>query len=171
MKKKSLEKKQELPFFEDDEVQDEAIDEETLPESPVFSTTNPVPKKNIAVTAHQGVPFIPEDELLEHNLSRDMEQDSTIKTVSKELFSSKDIDLKTEVSHNEINQIVKLNFLKARWQVDNIEVLTDSFLRLRVSKERKSRREFVETVQLENKNAQGGGWMSKLFGGGGGGNP
>lgn len=137
------------------------------PSIPEFTTER---QQNVpAMAAKEATPFIPEDELLEHNLSRDMESDSNIKTVSKELFSSKDIDLKTEVSHNEINEITKINFLKARWGVDNIEVLTDSFLRLRVSKERKSRREFVETVQLEGRNQQGGSFLSRMFGGGGNG--
>lgn len=109
-----------------------------------------------------------ESDLLETNLSRDVETDSHVKSVSRELFNRSNIDLKTEVNHDEINQVTKIRFLEDKFGIANADVLIQSFLALRVSKERKSRREFVESLQTENKNAQGGFGqaISKLFGGG-----
>lgn len=113
------------------------------------------------------------DPLLETSLQQEIESESNIKSVSKELFSHQNIDLKTEVSHDEINNITRLQFLKHRFGIQNIDVLTDTFLRLRVSKQRKSRQEFISALQTENRNAQGGGLIGKLgnmFGGNGGNN-
>lgn len=148
------------------EEQEEFLAELTEPEQ---LKELPVLPENRALSSQQS--FIPEDALLEHNLSQEVESDNNIKSMGKELFSSKDVDLKTEVSHNEINHLVRLQFLDSRFNIDNVGVLSKTFMRLRVSLERKSRREFVETVQLENRNAQGGNFFTRLFGGGGGNTP
>lgn len=101
----------------------------------------------------------------QHNL---MEQDNDIKTVSRELFSRQNIEAKTELSHNEIIHVTKLRFLKERFGVRNVEDLITSLETLRVSKDRKSRKEFVDALQTENRSNQGSGFFSgfkKLFGG------
>jgi hypothetical protein len=107
-----------------------------------------------------------QDALLEQSLSQEVVQETNIKTVSKELFNRQNIELKTEVSHNEINHVAKLKFLQERFGVANIDVLCDNFLALRVSKDRKSRGEFVSSLQADNKAQQGGSFLSKMFGGG-----
>lgn len=109
--------------------------------------------------------------LLENTLQTEVEQEHHVKSVSKELFNKENIDLKTEVSHDEINHITKIRFLQNKFEVDNVDILLKSFLNLRVSKKRQSRREFIDALQTENRNAQGGGFMSKLFGGGNNNNP
>jgi hypothetical protein len=116
------------------------------------------------------IKFPTPEPLLENQLNVQMEQETHIKSVSKELFSVGAIDLKTEVTHNEINAITKLRFLENKYGVSNINTLINSLLALRVSKGRKSRREFIDSLQAERRNEQGGNWMTKLFGGGGGGN-
>lgn len=103
--------------------------------------------------------------LLESDLSVDVEQDNQVKSVSKELFNKVQIDLKTEVTHDEINNIARLRFLEDKYNVRNINTLIDSFLRLRVSKNRKSRQEFIQALQTETKNAQGQSMWNKIFGG------
>lgn len=114
----------------------------------------------------------PRDALLEDNLSQEVESDNSIKSVSKELFNKESIDLKTEVTHDEINHLTRMRFLEQKFQTENIDVLINSFLRLRVSKNRKSRAEFINALQTENRNAQGSGFsLSKLFGGGSNNNP
>lgn len=113
------------------------------------------------------------DELIETRLSQDIEQENSIKTVSKELFSKDSIEMKTEITHDEINDITRLEFLAAKFGISNVDVLKSSFLRLRVSKNRKSRGEFIASLQTENRNNNpAGGFLSKMFGGlgGGGGN-
>lgn len=109
----------------------------------------------------------PTDPLLETSLSQNFEMDNNIKSVSKELFNKHEIELKTEVSHDEINNISRLVFLKEKFGISNIDVLTHSFLKLRVSKDRKSRTEFISALNTENRNAQGGNLMSRLLGMGG----
>ncbi len=106
--------------------------------------------------------------LLESNLGSEIESDSHVKSVSKELFTNNAIFLKTEVSHDEIPNITRILFLRDRFGVQNMDTAINSFLSLRVSKDRKSRKEFIESLQSENRNAQGGGWVSKLFGQSGG---
>lgn len=109
--------------------------------------------------------------LLENTLQMEVDQEHHVKSVSKELFNRENIDLKTEVSHDEINHVTKIRFLQDKFGVDNVDILLKSFLNLRVSKKRQSRREFIEALQTENRNSQGGGFMSRLFGGGNNNNP
>lgn len=106
----------------------------------------------------------PQYELIERGLTQQFETDNTIKSVSKELFSGKEVSLKSEVSHDEINDITRLHFLKEKFGVSNIDVLIQSLLELRVSKDRKSRREFVETVTAEKKSADGSNFLSRALG-------
>lgn len=107
--------------------------------------------------------FIP-DNLLEQNLQQEVTSEHHLQTLSKELFSKFNIELKTELSHNEINHVTKLLFLNDRHMISNVDVLISSFLKLRVSKDRKSRREFVESLQTEARNQQGSGFMNGLKG-------
>lgn len=107
------------------------------------------------------------DALLESTLSQEFETENNIKTVSKELFSKGSINVKTEISHNEINDITKLGFLKERFRIGNTDFLIQSLLEHRVSLKRKSRDEFIRALQTENRNANPAGtFMSKFFGGG-----
>jgi hypothetical protein len=107
------------------------------------------------------------DDLLETSLSQSFEQENQIKAVAKELFSSSNIELKTEVNHDEINNVTRLQFLKEKFNIANVDVLVNNFLKLRVSKDRKSRAEFIEALQSDNRNQNSPNFMQKLFGGGG----
>lgn len=100
----------------------------------------------------------------EDMFGRPMESDNQVKSVAKELFNQGQIELKTEVSHDEINNLTRLRFMRERFGIDNVETLTNSFLSLRVSKDRKSRSEFIAALQTENRNTNGGGIWSRLFG-------
>ena len=103
--------------------------------------------------------------LIENDLAMEVKQDTNVTAVSKELFNSQDVDMKTDVSHDEINNIARLLFLEQRLGVRNISVVIDKFLRLRVSKNRKSRAEFIMALNNERKNEEGG-FLTKLMGGG-----
>lgn len=92
------------------------------------------------------------------------EEQNHIKSVSKELFSGDNIDTKTQLSHNDINNITRLRFLSEKFGVENVDVLTNSMLTLRVSMNRKSREEFIASLQTENRNQQGGTWVERLLG-------
>jgi hypothetical protein len=103
-------------------------------------------------------------ELIENNLSQMVETENNIKTVAKELFNKGSIELKSEVTHNEINHITRIRFLGEKFRLANMDYLTDNLLSLRVSKNRKSRNEFISALQSENRNQQGGGFWQKMFG-------
>lgn len=103
------------------------------------------------------------DDLLETNLQTEVESENAIKSVSKELFNRGNIDLKSEVSHNEVNHISKIRFLDTTFGVKNMDSVIDSFLSLRVSLQRKSRHEFIDALQTERRNATGGNWVQRMF--------
>ncbi len=93
--------------------------------------------------------------LIEDKLtSFDVRDETDIKAVSKELFSSEDIDVKTEVSYDEINMISKIRFLEHKFGIKNVGPLLKSFLSLRVSLARKSRKEFITGIRGEDANQQ-----------------
>lgn len=104
-----------------------------------------------------------------------IEHEDSIKSVAKQLFTHDVIDLKTDISHNEINNLTRLRFLQEKFKVGKqdraIDNVINSFLRLRVSKDRKSRAEFIAALQTENRNTQGGSIWSRMLGAGGGSQP
>lgn len=110
-------------------------------------------------------PFL-EGQLIEEQLGIHTETESNIKSVSKELFNSDKIDVKTELSHDEINMVTKLRFLERKFKLRNIDVLVGSLLTLRVSKDRKSRSEFIQALRSEDQDAQQSGFLKKFLGAG-----
>lgn len=108
-----------------------------------------------------------EDALLEKKPSILGEQTNHVESVSKELFDDQKIDLRTEVSDEEIKNLARLRFMSTHFKCSTMDVVIDSFLSLRVSKERKSRGEFIQALQTERRNNEEGQTakvFQKLFG-------
>lgn len=133
-------------------------------ELPLLEAT-PMRKNTLQVSRGDG------DELIETSLSQTIESEHNIKHVAKELFSRKDIDLKSEVSYNEVNNLTRLQFLEDALNIGHIRTLKGSLLALRVSLKRKSRGELIQMAQTENRNQQAGFNLAKLWGGGNNQNP
>lgn len=85
--------------------------------------------------------------------------------VSKELFNKDDIKVKTEVNNEEIKAIAKINFICDYLELKRFPNMVKEFLELRVSHKRKSRGEFIKSLQERASRNMGG-----FFGGGMGGN-
>lgn len=84
---------------------------------------------------------------------------------AKELFSNKgDVRLKTELSKKQISAITRLNYLSVELNFPELKQVTDDFMHLMISHDRKSRKEFVETMKLNNDNSQGGGFFNRFRG-------
>lgn len=150
------------------------FDEVTITEpEPVKAEEKPLTEKEAReklIESYEGDPETYKDlGLLEDDLDVQIEQpESHATNVSKELFNSDKIDLKTEVSYNEINDLTRLRFLEKKFGLDNVDNIIESFLSLRVSLRRKSRAEFIQALQTENKREEGGNWFTKMFSRGGG---
>lgn len=78
------------------------------------------------------------------------------KSSAAALFNSDDIDLKTELTQKEILSISKLMFIKERYDIPHIDVFINKLLRLKISKERKGRNEFIQGLHAEERKQQGG---------------
>jgi|SRR6056297_2466039 len=78
----------------------------------------------------------------------------------KELFDSEDIDVKTELKGEQVLIVSKIRFLSRhihkKFGVDMLDGFVDDFLRLQVSKDRGSRKEFVSAFQSRNDERMGG---------------
>lgn len=117
-------------------------------------------------------------ELSEEVISQDIETVNNIRTVSKELFTPKNIQGKTQLSAKQINGMARVLFTK-RWlegtinpatkkpytMEENFEKMIDDIQVLSVSHERKSRAEFVETLKIQNAQAAKESFWGKLGGG------
>lgn len=103
--------------------------------------------------------------LLEEDLSMPVVSETHIKSVSKELFTDENIDLKTELKHDEINNLMRCSVLVDLFGITALENATHNFKRHRVSLNRQSRKEFTDSLQTENRNAQGQNLFQKAFGG------
>lgn len=80
-------------------------------------------------------------------------------TNPKELFDVNDIEGKTELTAEQVIIIAKLKVLGYRLQEKNIQVVSkfiNDFLTLQLSKDRKSRGEFVSAFQSRNDERMGG---------------
>lgn len=69
--------------------------------------------------------------------------------VVKELFTDKNIDMKTDLDDGEITNVALLYFLADEFKIPALQRYADKFLRLRVSKQRKGRAEFIQAVKRE----------------------
>lgn len=75
---------------------------------------------------------------------------------SKELFSKKDIRTKTDLSDNEIVYATKLRFMRVKYNLPIYDLLLDEFMEMRLSKNRKSRKEYIESMKQKVKDFFGG---------------
>jgi predicted nucleotidyltransferase len=87
--------------------------------------------------------------------------------IIKELFNPKNSKIKTDLSEEEINIISRLFVMSKRYyeplKINILKQALDELILLRISKDRKSRAEFVEANKEIQKNKQGG-IFDKLMG-------
>lgn len=96
--------------------------------------------------------------------SNDMD-DSSEKKIAKELFSSKDLKTKTDLTDRQISLLTRGYFLASELEDDDLKRVFDTFIELRVSRKRKSRAEFIDALKgLDTFNNQNK-FMNGLFGG------
>jgi len=69
---------------------------------------------------------------------------------SKELFSKEDIEVKTDISEEETSIIARLKFLCDELELHNFRKSLVYLLELRVSKNRKSRKEFIDSLRHDS---------------------
>jgi len=68
---------------------------------------------------------------------------------AKELFSKKDIETKTDVSRAETSIIARLKFLCDELGLENFRKALIYLMELRASKDRKSRKEYIDALQKQ----------------------
>jgi len=75
---------------------------------------------------------------------------------SKELFKKEDIELRTDISEEETSIIARLKFICDELGLDNFKKSLTYLMELRVSKGRKSRKEFLDSIKKEPQGFMGG---------------
>jgi len=85
---------------------------------------------------------------LESFINKNVKEDKS----EKELFSKEDIEVKTDLSEEEISIIARLKFLCDELDLDKFRKALTYFMELRVSKGRKSRKEFLDALGKSNNN-------------------
>jgi hypothetical protein len=105
-----------------------------------------------------------EDDDIESLLSSDGNNSDT--AVLKELFSNKNIKVKSELSDYEISIISRLFILSKLTNRPLLKDVVMEFIELRASKDRKSRAEFVD-AHKERKRVEGNNLLQSLGLGGG----
>ena len=68
---------------------------------------------------------------------------------SKELFNKKDVEVRTELSEEETSIIARLKFLCNHLELTELDKTLTYLMELRISKNRKSRKEFIDSVKRE----------------------
>lgn len=65
---------------------------------------------------------------------------------SKELFSKEDIEVRTDISEEETSIIARLKYLCETFDLTKLDKAITNLMQLRLSKGRKSRKEFIEAL-------------------------
>jgi hypothetical protein len=126
------------------------------------------PHEREVVVQEQIIPMIGQDEAqseveeLENMFQGDGQTESSI---LKELFNSKNIKVKTDLTEDQISIVSRLFLMAHITKRPYLHTVLNEFITLRVSKDRKSRTEFVEAHK--DRNQQQGKGLMGLFGGGG----
>jgi hypothetical protein len=89
---------------------------------------------------------------------------TTETTILKELFNTKNFKAKSELNNNEISIISRIYLLAKITNRPHLREVVDEFIILRISKDRQSRKEFVEANKEMKRDMQGG-LLNRMFGG------
>ena len=93
---------------------------------------------------------------------------------AKELFDVKgDVRTRTELSPKQIGSVVKLKYLSKELDFPELDTIAEDFMYCMISKNRQSRKEFVDVHKSQNELGQGSGFFGRvknMFGGGNNGN-
>jgi len=73
-------------------------------------------------------------------------EESEFKRLINEFFNRKNIDLKTELSDNEIKEITRLILLSKILKIGDLKDFVEIFMNLRVSLSRQGRKEFISAI-------------------------
>jgi hypothetical protein len=130
--------------------------------------------EDIRVSQLQGHQLIEDSFKKEINVDKQQEQDSEdsdnnerYKGASRELFSNKDVRVKTELNMKEILAVVKINTISDRYKIPLYKALSEDYMSLKISHLRKSRQEFIHGLHAEEKRERGveeqGGGMIDAF--------
>lgn len=87
----------------------------------------------------------------------------TESSILKELFNSKNIKVKTELTGDQVSIVSRLFLMADITKRPYLRTVLNEFITLQVSKDRKSRMEFVEAHRDRQQNAQNG-LLNGLFG-------
>lgn len=87
------------------------------------------------------------------DISQEINDNVTIRGLN-ELFNVTDenIDIKTELEPREIRQILRLKFMAKEFKIIGLDKWIIKFMRLRLSKERKSRKEIIDMIKADLSN-------------------
>lgn len=77
------------------------------------------------------------------------------KSGASALFEDQNIDLKTELTQHEILRVAQLRFMSSRYHMQGVDAFLDNFLRLKVSKDRRGRGEFIQGLHAEERREKG----------------
>lgn len=69
--------------------------------------------------------------------------------VVKELFTEEGLKMKTDLEDREVHGIAKLSFIADQFDIPSLNSWIDEFVKLRVSRKRKGRGEFIEAVKRQ----------------------
>lgn len=111
--------------------------------------------------------FFEEDENKESfndadELTKMFDNENSESSILKELFNAKDFKTRTELSGDEISLISRLYIQSRITKRPLLSKVLDEFLVLRISKDRKSRKEFVDGYK--NAEKENSGFLNKMFG-------
>lgn len=94
-----------------------------------------------------------------------LDSGATTKLILKELFKEENLDQKTDLSGNEITALTRVFYIAQKLKIDGLKMLLDKFIRLRISKDRLGRKEFIDMLKgdIDNNKNNMGQMMDNMF--------
>lgn len=73
-----------------------------------------------------------------------------LEEIVKEIYSTKDIEVKTDLSQEQVNAVAKMVSFSEHFNVPILEKFANNYMKLMISKDRKGRGEFTQIATSAN---------------------
>lgn len=115
-------------------------------------------KKKDLISKEKPQNVIDIDSLFDNELGSDND-------ILKELFYSHDVEVRTDISAEQASIIARLKLMSTHINHPSLYTLLTDYMQLLISKDRKSRKEFVEGIVGSDETRKKASFFGKMFGG------
>ncbi len=92
----------------------------------------------------------------------DKEKTDEERVIKELLDTSKNMESKSDLNDENIIEVLKLKHISKKYKLKELDELVNLFMKLRISRNRLGRKEFIEAIQHNRENREGMGMFGNL---------